>query len=132
MRNWSQNCARLLEARPGDVQGHTGSWQKPNRGWAILPVRITAQARVLELKGAEATADEWYAYAELLIMAADTYISREAETALREALRRDPNHKLALVSHGHVFRRDRPARSHLWHLAQIAGGRTRDRPLHAC
>ena len=39
----------------------------------------------------------------MLIIAADTYIAREAETALREALLRDPNHKLALFRMGMYF-----------------------------
>ena len=91
-----------LEARPGDIQGHELLAKAESRLGNFASAH-QAQARVLELKGAEATADEWYAYAELLIMAADTYISREAETALREALRRDPNHKLALFRVGMYF-----------------------------
>ena len=91
-----------LEARPGDIHGHELLAKAESRLGNFASAH-QAQARVLELKGAEATADEWYAYAELLIMAADTYISREAETALREALRRDPNHKLALFRMGMYF-----------------------------
>ena len=91
-----------LEARPGDIQGHELLAKAESRLGNFASAH-QAQARVLELKGAEATADEWYAYAELLIMAADTYIPREAETALREALRRDPNHKLALFRMGMYF-----------------------------
>ncbi|MDB0017693.1 c-type cytochrome biogenesis protein CcmI [Planktomarina temperata] len=91
-----------LEARPGDIQGHELLAKAESRLGNFASAH-QAQARVLELKGAEAAADEWYAYAELLIMAADTYISREAETALREALRRDPNHKLALFRMGMYF-----------------------------
>ena len=91
-----------LEARPGDIQGHELLAKAESRLGNFASAH-QAQARVLELKSAEATADEWYAYAELLIMAADTYISREAETALREALRRDPNHKLALFRMGMYF-----------------------------
>jgi cytochrome c-type biogenesis protein CcmH len=91
-----------LEARPGDIQGHELLAKAESRLGNFASAH-QAQARVLELKGAEATADEWYAYAELLIMAADNYISREAETALREALRRDPNHKLALFRMGMYF-----------------------------
>jgi cytochrome c-type biogenesis protein CcmH len=131
--NYAQLVTELrtaLEGRPEDVQGYELLAKAESRLGNFTNAH-TAQARVLELKGAEATADEWYAYAELLIIAADTYISREAETALRETLRRDPNHKLALFRIGNVFRRDRTARSHLWYLAQIAGGRTRVRPLYA-
>ena len=91
-----------LEARPGDIHGYELLAKAESRLGNFASAH-QAQARVLELKGAEATADEWYAYAELLIMAADTYISREAETALREALRRDPNHKLALFRMGMYF-----------------------------
>ncbi len=91
-----------LQGRPADIQGHELLAKAESRLGNFANAH-QAQARVLELKGAEATADEWYAYAELLIMAADTYISREAETALREALRRDPPHKLALFRMGMYF-----------------------------
>jgi cytochrome c-type biogenesis protein CcmH len=91
-----------LEGRPGDVQGQELLAKAESRLGNFANAH-KAQARVLELKGAEATADEWYAYAELLIMAADTYISREAETALRETLRRDPTYKLALFRMGMYF-----------------------------
>ena len=103
--NYAQLVTELrtaLEGRPEDVQGYELLAKAESRLGNFTNAH-TAQARVLELKGAEATADEWYAYAELLIIAADTYISREAETALRETLRRDPNHKLALFRMGMYF-----------------------------
>jgi cytochrome c-type biogenesis protein CcmH len=88
-----------LDARPSDIEGHEILAKAESRLGNFAQAH-QAQARVLELKGAEATADEWYAYAELLIMAADTYISREAEIALRETLQREPDHKLALFRMG--------------------------------
>jgi cytochrome c-type biogenesis protein CcmH len=103
--NYAQLVTELrtaLEGRPEDVQGYELLAKAESRLGNFTNAH-TAQARVLELKGAEATADEWYAYAELLIIAADTYISREAETALRETLRRDPNYKLALFRMGMYF-----------------------------
>ena len=88
-----------LDARPSDIEGHELLAKAESRLGNFAQAH-QAQARVLELKGAEATADEWYAYSELLIMAADTYISREAEIALRETLQREPGHKLALFRMG--------------------------------
>jgi cytochrome c-type biogenesis protein CcmH len=58
---------------------------------------------VLQLKGDAAGSHEWYTYAELLIIAADTYISTDAEAALNQTLRRDPNHKMALFRVGMYF-----------------------------
>ena len=62
-----------------------------------------AQGQVLKLKGKAASPDDWYTYAELLMMAADTYISQEAENALRQTLQRDPSHSLALFRIGIYF-----------------------------
>lgn len=55
------------------------------------------------MKGVKATAVEWYAYADLLIMAADGYISTVAEEALRQALMLNPENKLALFRMGIYF-----------------------------
>ncbi|MBE3637702.1 c-type cytochrome biogenesis protein CcmI [Mangrovicoccus algicola] len=54
-----------------------------------------AQRRLLELTGAEAPASGWSELAELYVMAAGGYVSPEAETALDEALARDPRDPLA-------------------------------------
>ena len=67
-----------------------------------------AQARVVELRGADATAGDWADYADLLILAAGGYVSPEAEAALIRALEMDP--------------KDGPAR-YYWGLMQGQTGR---------
>lgn len=93
---------KALAIRPNDIQGHKLLAKSESRLGNYASAQ-SAQARVLQLKADEASPDEWYAYAELLILAADTYISKEAEAALRQTLRRDPNHKLALFRIGMYF-----------------------------
>ncbi|WP_026757737.1 c-type cytochrome biogenesis protein CcmI [Sediminimonas qiaohouensis] len=54
-----------------------------------------AQEKLLALRGDAATATEYADYAELLIIAAQGYVSPEAEKALLAALRRDPSNGAA-------------------------------------
>ena len=91
-----------LEARPDDIKGHELLAKSESRLGNYAKAHA-AQARVLQLKGKAASSDEWYTYAELLIVAADTYISTEAEAALSQTLQRDPNHKMALFRVGMYF-----------------------------
>jgi|TARA_B110000908_G_scaffold172566_1_gene240825 cytochrome c-type biogenesis protein CcmH len=91
-----------LETRPDDIQGHELLAKSESRLGNYAKAHA-AQARVLQLKGEAASPDEWYTYAELLIIAADTYISTNAEAALNQTLRRDPNHKMALFRVGMYF-----------------------------
>ncbi len=75
-----------------------------------------AMAKVLEIKGDSATADEFAEYADLLIMAADGYVSPEAEAALQETLRRRPDDPVARFYSGLMFAQTgRPDRAfRLW------------------
>jgi cytochrome c-type biogenesis protein CcmH len=75
--------------RPGDLQGHVLLARNEAALGNFAPAHA-AQARVLELKGAAATAGDWADYADLLILAAGGYVSPEAEAALEQALARDP------------------------------------------
>jgi cytochrome c-type biogenesis protein CcmH len=54
-----------------------------------------AQARVLSIKGDQATADDFVDYADMMVLAAGGYVSPEAEAALRAALTRDPQNGAA-------------------------------------
>ncbi len=47
--------------------------------------------RYVELRGADATAEEYADLADLMVLAAGGYVSPEAETVLEQALARDPN-----------------------------------------
>jgi len=62
-----------------------------------------AQAKVIELKGDQATAEDYGDYANMLIMAVQGYVSPEAEAALRKALERDAASGGALYYTGLMF-----------------------------
>ncbi|MGR3467308.1 MAG: c-type cytochrome biogenesis protein CcmI [Shimia sp.] len=74
--------------RPDDLRG----LELLARNEAILgnfDAGIAAQQRIIEVKGAEATAGDFTDLAELLIVAAGGYVSPEAEAVLDAALARD-------------------------------------------
>lgn len=98
----------VLQERPDDLEGH--------RLLAISEAALgefsaahRAQARVIELLGDAATADEFVAKADLMILAAGGYVSPEAEAALEAALRREPTDPLARYFYGMMLAQtDRP------------------------
>jgi cytochrome c-type biogenesis protein CcmH len=64
----------------------------------------TAQERVIALKGDAATADDYAALAEMLILAAGSYyVSPEAEKALSQSLARDPENGASNYYAGLMF-----------------------------
>lgn len=77
-----------VAGRPDDLEGHTLLAQNEAK-IGRFGAAAEAQARVLEIKGPEATAEDYSDLAELLILAAGGYVSPEAESALRAALARD-------------------------------------------
>ncbi|SHE54859.1 cytochrome c-type biogenesis protein CcmH [Ruegeria intermedia] len=93
-----ESYAKLLDqlretvaSRPDDLQGHMLLAQhETNAG--NFKAGYEAQKKVIELSGADASADAYSNLAEMLILAAGGYVSPEAEDALREALKRDPTH----------------------------------------
>ncbi|MEL7416509.1 MAG: c-type cytochrome biogenesis protein CcmI, partial [Pseudomonadota bacterium] len=62
-----------------------------------------AQVKVLELLGDAATAEDFALLAEYMVLAADGYVSPEAEQVLAEALTRDPADYLARYYSGLAF-----------------------------
>ena len=83
---------RLREAvaqRPDDMRGFTLLSQSEAR-LGNFAAAHAAQARVIELKGAEATAADFSEYADLMILAAGGYVSPEAEQVLERTLSMDP------------------------------------------
>jgi cytochrome c-type biogenesis protein CcmH len=79
----------VLGARPDDLEGHrllarslaaTGRWSEAR----------VAQERVVDLVGDAAAAQDFVDLAELRVMAANGYVSPEAEEALMRALTLDP------------------------------------------
>jgi cytochrome c-type biogenesis protein CcmH len=85
--------ATILE-RPDDVQGHVLLTQSEAR-LGNFAAAHAAKARVIELKGADATATDFSDYADLLILAAGGYVSPEAEAVLERALSMDPENGTA-------------------------------------
>ena len=100
-----------LENRPDDLEGH----QLLARNEAALgnfEVAHRAQARVIELQGADAGAEDYADLADLKIMAARGYVSPEAEDALEAALRRDQGNQRARYYVGLMYaQNDRPDRA---------------------
>ena len=77
-----------VASRPEDARGHDLLAQhEANSG--DFPAAYGAKARVIEIKGDAATAQDYAEYAELMIMAAGGYVSPQAEQALASALERD-------------------------------------------
>ncbi len=99
--------ARAMEERPDDLRGQqllAGSMATLGR-WTEAR---TAQERVVTLLGDAATADDFVAWAEFMILAVNGYVSPEAESALSRAMVLDPRHPLGRYYSG---------------LASLQGGR---------
>lgn len=62
-----------------------------------------AQGKLVTLRGADASAEDYAGLAELMILAANGYVSPEAEAALIEALKRDPQNGTAIYYSGQMF-----------------------------
>jgi cytochrome c-type biogenesis protein CcmH len=84
----------VLKTRTEDERGHrllartltgVGDWAGAR----------AAQGEVIRILGDRATAEDYAAWAEFMILATNGYVSPEAETALGAALTRDPSNKLA-------------------------------------
>jgi cytochrome c-type biogenesis protein CcmH len=92
----------VLAERPDDLRG----WRlavETEAGLGNLEAAWRAQDRVVAILGDEATGAEFAVLAELMVLAAGGYVSPEAETALREALRREPANGLARYYVGHMY-----------------------------
>ncbi|PQO21798.1 c-type cytochrome biogenesis protein CcmI, partial [Rhodobacteraceae bacterium WD3A24] len=83
-----------LEERPDDLRGHE-LLARHETQLGNYRAAYAAQRRVIELRGDDATADDYAFLADLMVLAAGGYVSPEAETALEAALRRDPRNGTA-------------------------------------
>ncbi|MEL6619713.1 MAG: c-type cytochrome biogenesis protein CcmI [Pseudomonadota bacterium] len=84
----------VVADRPDDLQGHV-LLARYEASLGNFAAAHQAQARVLELKGADVAASDFADYADLLILAAGGYVSPEAEGALNRALTLDPTNGTA-------------------------------------
>lgn len=94
---------QVVAGRPEDVEGHRLlasallRLQRFDEAWPVLD-------RLIALSGGDgAPADLHAAKAEAMILAANGYVSREAEAALAAALRNDPELALARYYAGHAL-----------------------------
>ncbi len=89
-----ERLRETVKSRPNDMQGHLLLAQnEANLGNFAAAAR--AQGKVLELRGADATAQDYVNYADMLVIAAGGYVSPEAEAMLSEALSREPTNGTA-------------------------------------
>ncbi|WP_299849707.1 c-type cytochrome biogenesis protein CcmI [uncultured Roseovarius sp.] len=86
-----EKLRQTVKDRPGDLRG-LRLLVRNEAALGNITAAYTAQAKVIEVKGPEATADDHALMADLMIAAAGGYVSTEAEAALRMALQRDPDH----------------------------------------
>lgn len=80
---------RLMPGRPDDVQG----WELLAYHEARLrnfPAAARAQGKLIAAKGAAVTAQDLTRHADLMVAAADGYVSPEAEAIVRQVLERAP------------------------------------------
>ncbi len=84
-----EKLREALKSRPDDLQGHI-LLSRNEAGLGNYIAAHKAQGRVLEIKGPDANANDFANYADLLALAANGYISPEAEAAVKRTLSLDP------------------------------------------
>ena len=115
----------ILKTRPDDIEGFTHLVRVESE-MGNLGAAADAQRTVLALKGPAATAQDWAFHAELLIAAADGYISPLAETSIRAALALDGAAQLPRFRLGQVYlNTGRPDITfQMWHKLLLEGPET--------
>ncbi|MEL6933887.1 MAG: c-type cytochrome biogenesis protein CcmI [Pseudomonadota bacterium] len=107
-RSLMDNLRAAVAQRPNDLQGHT-ILARNEAALGNITAAYRAQARVIEIKGPRATAEDHVDLADLMISAAGGLISTEAEGVLRMALSQAPNHPRAKYYLGlYMVQIDRP------------------------
>ncbi|MBV1903854.1 MAG: c-type cytochrome biogenesis protein CcmI [Marinosulfonomonas sp.] len=91
-----------LQSRPDDLQGFALLARNEAQLGNFVAAR-KAQGRVIEILADQANASDYADYADILILAANGYVSPQAETALTHALQRDPENGTALYYTGLMF-----------------------------
>ena len=97
-----------VRQRPDDLRG-LGLLARNEAALGNMTAARKAQERVVAVKGPEADANDYALLADLMISAAGGYVSKEAETAMRATLARDPRNPWARYYLGHyLVQVDRP------------------------
>lgn len=89
-----QKLRDTVAERPGDLQGLRLLVQNEATLGNLIAAH-TAQSQVIDIKGPQASAEDYTLLADLMISAAGGYVSADAERALRQALERDPSDQRA-------------------------------------
>lgn len=89
-----EQLKEVLENRPDDLRGHQMLADNLAQLGKYAEARI-AQDTVMRILGDEATAADYSSHAEIMIVAANWYVSPEAETALVRAFELDPSDQRA-------------------------------------
>ena len=106
--NLMDRLRKTVKARPNDLQGLM-LLVRNEAALGNITAAYQAQAQLIDVKGTEATADDYAFLTDLLVTAASGYVSTDAETALRAALARNPNQPTARYYLGlYLWQVDRP------------------------
>ena len=89
-----EQLRQTVAGRPDDLQGHMLLAQYEARVGDFKAAYL-AQMQVLRLKGDAATADDYFNYADMMILSAGGYVSPEAEAALDATFQKNPKHSAA-------------------------------------
>lgn len=84
-----ERLRQTVQARDGDLRGLT-LLARNEAALGNYVAAYDAQQKIIDAKGDEASAGDYAYLAELKISAAGGYVSQEAEQALRDALKRNP------------------------------------------
>ena len=83
-----------VEARPDELQGQI-LLARSEAALGNYRASYEAQQKIIELKGDQATAEDYANLADMMVLAANGYVSPEAQKALEQALGRDPENGVA-------------------------------------
>lgn len=103
-----EKLRQTVAKRPDDLRGLT-LLVRNEAALGNLGAASAAQQHIIELKGPEATAEDYALLTDLMVAAAGGYVSRDAEAAIRAALQRDPEEPRARYYMGlYLLQVDRP------------------------
>ncbi|OUS05177.1 c-type cytochrome biogenesis protein CcmI [Rhodobacterales bacterium 52_120_T64] len=89
-----EQLQEVLQDRPDDLRGHQMLADNLAQLGKYADARV-AQDTVMRILGDEASAEDYAAHAEIMIVAANWYVSPAAEQALVDAFQTDPSNMLA-------------------------------------